>query len=87
MSALATDSQMGRPGAGLVRTAGRSRRAEQGHVTEMARLLIRDARDAGGGQAEAGRIANERPLVSVRRRRAANGVGRLTSRPLAARRA
>jgi hypothetical protein len=87
MSAPTMDNQMGRPPASRVRAAGRSRRAEQGHVTEMARLLIRDARTAGGDQAEAGRIVTERPLLSVRRRRVASGAGRLKSRPLAARRA
>jgi hypothetical protein len=82
MSALAMDNQMG-PAASRVRAAGRSRRAEEGHVTEMARLLIRDARQAGGGQAEAGQVATERPHIGVRRWRAASGVGRLTSRSLA----
>ncbi|HEX4436393.1 MAG TPA: hypothetical protein VH061_06305 [Solirubrobacteraceae bacterium] len=86
MSALGMDNQMG-PAVSRVRAAGRSRRAEEGHVTEMARLLIRDAREAGGGQAEAGQTAAERPHIGVRRRRAASGAGRLTSRPLAARRA
>jgi hypothetical protein len=87
MSAPATDNQIGRPAASRVRAAGRSRRAEQGHVTEMARLLIRDARETGGDQAEAGRIAVERPLAGIRRRRVASGAGRFTPRPLAARRA
>jgi hypothetical protein len=87
MSAPAMDNQIGRPAASRVRAAGRSRRAEQGHVTEMARLLIRDARQAGGGHAEAGQIATEHPPIRVRRRRVASGAGRLTPRPLAARRA
>ena len=86
MSALAMDNQIG-PVASRVRASGRSRRAEEGHVSEMARLLIRDARQAGGGQAEAGQTATEPPHIGARRRRAASGVGRLTSRPLAARRA
>jgi len=52
MSALAARKEQAARGRAVqrVRDAGRSRRAGAGTVTEMARSLLRDARDAGAGQ-------------------------------------
>ncbi len=84
------------------RAAARSRRADEGTVTEMARLLLRDARAAHPDEARprqgdagtadrtvrAGRVAGADRAVRVDRavRRELVG-GRLSSRPLAAPRA
>jgi hypothetical protein len=81
-----SDQATRRHAAQHVRAAGRSRRADAGAVTEMARSLLRDARAAdtaearcrGGGVARAER-AVRRELAGVN--------GRLNSRPFAARRA
>jgi hypothetical protein len=69
-----------------VRTAGRSRRADAGTVTEMARLLLRDAREAHTAEARA-RQGADAGAVRAARRELASASGRLSSRPLAARRA
>jgi hypothetical protein len=69
-----------------VRTAARSRRADAGTVTEMARLLLRDAREAHPAEAR----TRQGPAAGVEyavRRELAGASGRLSSRPLAARRA
>jgi hypothetical protein len=52
MSALARheDQAARRLTAQRVRTAGRSRRADAGTVTEIARSLLRDAREAGAAE-------------------------------------
>jgi hypothetical protein len=77
-----------------VRAAARSRRAGAGTVTEMARSLLRDARDAGaprvstGQGATAGAGAPAGAGVEARPRCAgAAARGRLTPRAFAARRA
>jgi hypothetical protein len=75
----------------VARQSGRTRRAEQGTVTEMARLLLRDAREAAAAQlaraeAESGRGPEHQ--ASPRLRRPARGAtSRLRPLPLAARRA
>ncbi len=74
---------------GRIRAAGRARRAEQGAVTEMARLLLRDAREAAGAQALGrqaayGHVAEQYPSPRVRVRRPGRPA-RLRSAPLAAR--
>ncbi len=76
----------------LARQNARTRRAEQGTVTEMARLLLRDAREAAVDAAaiesdgEAGRGAMW-PTGSRVRRVSRGTPARLRPRPLAARRA
>jgi hypothetical protein len=88
MSSLApnNDHAARRLAAQRVRTAARSRRADEGTVTEMARLLLRDAREmhpvedrARQGAAAGAQRAVRRELTGVS--------GRLSSLPLAARRA
>jgi len=63
-----------------VRAAGRSRRADAGAVTEMARALLRDAREAGSAEAWCHRSATTRAV----RRELAGAPQRLSSRQLAA---
>ncbi|HSZ04884.1 MAG TPA: hypothetical protein VK778_06745 [Solirubrobacteraceae bacterium] len=83
-----------------VRAAGRSRRADAGAVTEMARSLLRDARAADTAEERCRRGGIARAERAVRRELAGGSVrlssrpfadasasGRLSSRPLAARRA
>jgi hypothetical protein len=65
-----------------LRTAARSRRAHAGTVTEMARLLLRDAREAHPAEDRTRRGAQR-----AVRRELAGVSGRLSSRPLEARRA
>jgi hypothetical protein len=72
------------------RTAGRSRRADAGTVTEMARVLLRDAREAHTAEARAEarvRHGGDSGAVRAARRELAGASGRLSSRHLAARRA
>jgi hypothetical protein len=60
------------------RALGRSRRSSEGSVTEMARLLLRDARERSGPAAAGGEAS----------RRFGAGAGvRLRPRPIATRRA
>jgi hypothetical protein len=68
------------------RATGRSRRADEGAVTEMARSLLRDAREAAGAEAGCGHggLAWE---ATVARRELAGSRRRLSSRPFATRRA
>ncbi len=75
-----------------VRVAGRARRADQGTVTEMARSLLRDARQADTAEARPCQSAAARAQRTARtdravRRELAGAPGRLSSRPLAAPRA
>ncbi|MGA2452278.1 MAG: hypothetical protein ABSG93_02070 [Solirubrobacteraceae bacterium] len=88
MSSLATysDQATRRLAAQRVRTAGRSRRADAGTVTEMARLLLRDAREAHTAEARPRQGAAARAERAVRHE-LAGASGRLSSRPFAARRA
>jgi hypothetical protein len=67
-----------------VRVAARMRRAEQGAVTEMARLLLRDAREAAGAEAQSGRGAARQAGARVRLGRSGTP-RRVRQRPLAAR--
>ena len=85
MSSLATysDQATRRLAAQRVRTAGRSRRADAGAVTEMARSLLRDARDADGAKARCRRGGTARAERAVRRE-LAGATRRLSSRQLAA---
>ncbi len=69
-----------------VRTAARTRRADAGTVTEMARLLLRDAREAHPAEGHTRQGAAVGVEYAVRRE-LAGASGRLSSRPLAARRA
>ena len=80
--ALSTDHAARRLAAQRVRSAARSRRADEGTVTEMARLLLRDAREAHPVE-DRTRQGAQRAV----RRELAGVSGRLSSRPLAARRA
>ncbi|HTU78883.1 MAG TPA: hypothetical protein VMF09_09015 [Solirubrobacteraceae bacterium] len=68
-----------------VRAAGRSRRAGAGAVTELARLLLRDAREAGGA-AGCRQGPGVRAMAAVRSELDL-ARGRLSPRPRAARRA
>jgi|HubBroStandDraft_3_1064219.scaffolds.fasta_scaffold50421_1 hypothetical protein len=88
MSSLApnNDHAARRLAAQRVGIAGRSRRADAGTVTEMARLLLRDAREAHTAEART-RGAADAGAVRAARRELASASGRLSSRPLAARRA
>jgi len=67
MSALAAGKEQAARGRAVqrVREAGRSRRAGAGTVTEMARSLLRDARDAGAAQVGSSQRsgAAEQPVV------------------------
>jgi hypothetical protein len=80
--------------------AGRSRRADDGVLTEMARSLLRDAREAGGGEVRRGHDATGLDRIEsvqvgepghaggLSRRRAGNRArGALRTRPGAAQRA
>jgi hypothetical protein len=69
-----------------VGAAGRSRRADAGTVTEMARSLLRDAREAGSAEVRCRQTAGVRAERIVRRAPVA-APARLTARPFAARRA
>jgi hypothetical protein len=69
-----------------VRAAGRSRRADAGTLTEMARALLRDAREVGVGEARCDQGAAACAEIAVRDECAA-ARGRLTPRAFAARRA
>ena len=88
MSSLArhSDQATRRHAAQRVRAAGRSRRADAGAVTEMARSLLRDARAADSAVSQCGRGDTARAERAVRRE-LAGANGRLSSRPFAARRA
>jgi hypothetical protein len=88
MSSLTPNSDQAtrRLAAQRVRTAGRSRRADAGTLTEMARLLLRDAREAHTTEAQPRQGVGASPHRAVRRELAAAS-GRLSSRPLAAQRA
>jgi hypothetical protein len=83
MSSLAREADQARRRltAQRVRAAGRSRRADAGAVTEMTRLLLRDAREADGAEARCGRGGTARGV----RRELAGANGRFSSRPFAAR--
>jgi len=90
MSSLTRHSDQGAPAPRLapqrVRAAGRSRRADEGTVTEMARSLLRDAREAAS--AEAGCSPGEATWQArMVRRELAGSRRRLSSRPFAIRRA
>lgn len=94
MSALTRndDQTARRLAAQRVRSAGRSRRAGAGTITEMARSLVRDAREAGA--AEARSLRDEAARADAAVRQACSGAParsgkpmRLSSRPFAARRA
>jgi hypothetical protein len=80
--APSTDHAARRLAAQRVRTAARSRRADEGTVTEMARLLLRDAREAHPVEDQT-RQGAQRAV----RRELAGVSGLLSRRPLAARRA
>jgi hypothetical protein len=69
-----------------VRAAGRSRRADAGAVTEMARSLLRDAHASDDAEVRCRRGGAARAERAVRRE-PASANGRLSSRPFAARRA
>jgi hypothetical protein len=88
MSSLApnNDHAARRLAAQRVRTAARTRRADEGTVTEMARLLLRDAREAhpAGGRIRQGGAAG---VQRAGRRELTGASERLSWRPLAARRA
>jgi hypothetical protein len=79
MSALArqTDQAARRLTAERVRAAGRFRRAEAGSLTEMARSLLRDAREAGDTAAGRGRSEAGRAQRAAAQRGAGRGDGRL----------
>lgn len=66
------------------RQAGRARRAEQGAVSELARLLARDARQAARADTERGGSYARQASATVRRRPTAPDA-RLRRRTLAAR--
>jgi hypothetical protein len=89
MSSLTPDNDHAtrRQAAQRVRTAARSRRADAGTVTEMARLLLRDAREARPAE----NLTRQGPAAGAQhavRRELAGASRRLSSRrPLAARRA
>jgi hypothetical protein len=96
MSSRATndDHAARRLAAQRVGIAGRSRRADAGTVTEMARLLLRDAREAHTAEARTRQGAETRTrqgaeagAVHAARRELAGAHRRLSSSPLAARRA
>jgi len=71
-----------------LRADGRLRRAEDGTVTELARLLARDARQAAAAEAESGRRPGSARPAGARVRPGRTGRPlRLTPRPLAAGRA
>jgi hypothetical protein len=54
MRTLANNDHTARRRAAVrARAAGRSRRSDEGSVTEMARALLREAREAGQGSAPA----------------------------------
>jgi hypothetical protein len=69
-----------------VRVAARMRRAEQGAVTEMARLLLHDAREGAGAEAQRRRGAARQAGARVRLSRTGTPV-RVKPRRLAAQRA
>jgi hypothetical protein len=91
MSTLTRHGSQG-PASERVRAIQRSRRAEAGSVTEMARLLLREAREVQdtpgarpSGESQAGRARGVAMRAGVpARRRSSPG---LTKRPLAAGRA
>jgi hypothetical protein len=85
MSSLARHSDQGtrRRATQHVRAAGRSRRADAGAVTEMARSLLRDAREADGAEARCRRGGTDRAERAVRRE-LTSAPRRLSSRQLAA---
>jgi hypothetical protein len=87
MSALArqNDQAARRLSAKRVRAAGRSRRANEGTVTEMALSLSRDARRVSGGEVECARVAAPEG-IRVRRVRAVEPA-RVAPAAFAARRA
>jgi hypothetical protein len=70
-----------------VRSAARSRRADAGTITEMARLLLRDAREAAHPAESRIRQGPAAGVQRAVRRELGGASGRLSSRPLAARRA
>jgi hypothetical protein len=86
MSSLERHSDQATRGrtAQLVRATGRSRRADAGAVTEMARSLLRDAREVDSAEAECRRDGSARAQRAVRRE-LAGAPRRLSSRQLAAR--
>ena len=100
MSSLArhSDQRTRRPAAQSVRAAARARRADAGTLAEMARLLVRDAREAhaagaavaAGARAGAGAGALQAASALADRaavRELGGESGRLSARPFAARRA
>jgi hypothetical protein len=66
-----------------VRAAGRSRRADAGAVAEMARSLLRDAREADGAEVRCRRDGAVRAERAVRRE-LTGAPARLSSRQIAA---
>jgi hypothetical protein len=89
MSSLAPNSDQAtrRLTAQRVRAAGRSRRADAGTLTELARLLLRDAREAHTVEAAWAHQRAAAGASRAARRELAGASGRLSSRPLATRRA
>jgi hypothetical protein len=84
--ATTSDAAAERSARRRVRSAGRSRRADAGALAEMARLLLRDAREAHASEAQARQGVGASPYRAVRRELAATS-GRFSARPLATRRA
>jgi hypothetical protein len=90
-----SDQATRRLAAQRVRTAARTRRADAGTVTELARVLLRDARAAHPAETRPDEARPRQGAAAPRggradravRRELAGASGRLSSRSLAARRA
>jgi|GEM_PF-6825978 hypothetical protein len=87
MSALVTDLDRALGSDQAIRRAARARRAEQGAVAELARLLAREAhRAAAPAEARCASGGARRPVARIQPGRTGRP-GRLSRRPLAAGRA